>query len=164
MKTLILLILLFAATISGVAQMSDKKSMTKTEEQVNWLAGELARIAVKRDASALENILADDYAGMDFGMMFDKPQLIAIYKNQPATALKIESVERQESKVRVYGDTAVLTARAISKERLPSGETATMPNFFTMVAVKKNGRWQIVSTHVSRVMGAMPQMSSAANR
>ena len=164
MKTLLIFVLLFVTTISAFAQMSEKKSMTKTEEQVNALASELATVAIKRDSSALENILADDYAGMDFGMMFNKSQLIAMYKNQPTNAPKIESIEKQESRIRVYGDTAVLTARAISKEQLPNGQTATMPNYFTMVAVKKNGRWQIVSTHLSRVMEPMPQMSNATNR
>ncbi|MDQ3010967.1 MAG: nuclear transport factor 2 family protein [Acidobacteriota bacterium] len=53
-------------------------------------------------------------------------------------------VSYDEVKVRVYGDTAVITGRVTTEEKVQSR--------FTRVWVKQQGRWQLVSAQSTRII------------
>ena len=55
------------------------------------------------------------------------------------------SISTSELKARVFGDTAVVTARGVQK----SGEKRELR--FTIVFAKRDGRWQMVAGHLSTV-------------
>jgi ketosteroid isomerase-like protein len=58
--------------------------------------------------------------------------------------LHYDSIDFSEMVVRVYGDTAVVTARAEVKGT-DLGEDFSGPYRFTRVWVKRNGEWQAIS-------------------
>src|ERR1041385_4674122 len=55
-----------------------------------------------------------------------------------------ETATGQNQRVRIYGDTAVVTGRFSGKGRL-NGKTFTTDERFTSVWIKRNGRWNAVS-------------------
>jgi ketosteroid isomerase-like protein len=55
-----------------------------------------------------------------------------------------DSIQITDMKVRVYGNTAIVTARAEVKGN-DLGEDFSGPYRFTRVWVRRNGRWQAVS-------------------
>jgi ketosteroid isomerase-like protein len=57
-----------------------------------------------------------------------------------------ETVTGQDQRVRIYGDTAVVTGRFSGKGRL-NGKPFTTDEHFTSVWIKRNGRWTAVSEH-----------------
>jgi len=58
--------------------------------------------------------------------------------------IKITSNELSDLKVRVYGDTAVVTGKTDVKGT-SGGKDISGPTLFTRVYVKKDGRWQSVA-------------------
>ena len=58
-----------------------------------------------------------------------------------------------DTKVRVYGDTAVLTGKVIKKgtyaEGPRKGQEYNFQYRYTDVYVKRNGRWQVVASHLT---------------
>jgi ketosteroid isomerase-like protein len=56
-----------------------------------------------------------------------------------------------ETLVSVYGNTAVLTSRATTSGRNKDGSAFSRKNRFTDVFVWRDGRWQLVAGHSSRI-------------
>jgi ketosteroid isomerase-like protein len=98
--------------------------------------------ALKRDAAFSEKTLADDYVAISpLGQVINKADTIAARKT---AQLRYESIEVSEMVVRLYGNTAVVTARADVKGR-ELGEEFSGPYRFTRIWVRRSGRWMTVS-------------------
>jgi ketosteroid isomerase-like protein len=98
--------------------------------------------ALKRDAAFSEKTLADDYVAISpLGQVINKADTIAARKT---AQLRYESIEVSEMVVRLYGNTAVVTARAEVKGR-ELGEEFSGPYRFTRIWVRRSGRWMTVS-------------------
>ncbi len=118
------------------------------EQEVRQVERELTEALGRGDLRAVERIYADDYTltGAD-GEFRDKPQRLAALKlSDPKAA----SRNRDDIKVRVYGDTAVVTGRTLFKE-LVKGVERTEGRRFTHVFVKRQGQWQMVASQVTPV-------------
>jgi ketosteroid isomerase-like protein len=57
-----------------------------------------------------------------------------------------ETATGQDQRVRIYGDTAIVTGRFSGKGRL-NGKPFSTDERFTSVWIKRNGRWNAVSEH-----------------
>jgi hypothetical protein len=111
---------------------------------------------LKHDTATIERILADDYVGTDGrGIMTTKADEIEEAKPLkpgdplPPFAVLDESVT--DMKVRIYGNVAVVNGRVIEKVRTPEKESEIQYRR-TTVWVKRQGRWQCVSFHGSRIL------------
>jgi undecaprenyl pyrophosphate synthase len=92
------------------------------------------------DFDALSEVLADDYLHVfGTGPTTDKSGYIKTIKEGPRVPV------RSGLKVRLYGDTAVLTGDLVNNISYPGQETRIVHAFCTQVAVKRDGRWQFVS-------------------
>jgi len=103
----------------------------------------------KGDANFLEKLYADEYLFTDNdGKTFDRNGDIGAVKSGE---FRMTSTKLQDLKVHVYGDFATVTGvndfTAIYK-----GKDANCKCRFTDVFVKRNGRWQVVASHVTRVL------------
>jgi ketosteroid isomerase-like protein len=104
---------------------------------------------IKKDSKPLEKLLAADYIGIDEeGAVTTKADEINLIKSGEYVIFSVEHIEPQ--KVRFYGTTAVVTSHAKVKHA-SKGETNTVIGRATTVCVNKNGQWQIISWHASRV-------------
>src|SRR5262245_14558016 len=102
----------------------------------------------RKDAAVIEELLADDFiATYDDGSRGDKAKELALMAefNQ-----QVESAIQDEFTVRVYHDTAVVwfTLHLVG---IKQGQRAELTLRFTDVWTNRDGRWQCVSTHSTRV-------------
>jgi hypothetical protein len=98
--------------------------------------------AVHRDAEFSQRTLADDYVAITpLGQVITKSDTVAARKSGQ---LRYDSIEISDVVVRVYGNTAVVTARADVKGR-DLGEEFNGPYRFTRIWVRRNGQWLAVS-------------------
>jgi ketosteroid isomerase-like protein len=95
-----------------------------------------------RDADFPLRTLADDYVAITpLGQITTKQDAISARRSGQ---LRYESINVTDMVVRLYGDTAVVTARADVKGQ-QLGEDFSGPYRYTRVWVRHNGKWQTVS-------------------
>ncbi|HUO24996.1 MAG TPA: nuclear transport factor 2 family protein [Candidatus Aquilonibacter sp.] len=107
---------------------------------------EMERLAkeasLHRDADFSQRTLAEDYVAITpLGQITTKQDAIAARKSGQ---LRYESIDVTDMVVRVYGDTAIVTARADVKGH-QLGEDFSGPYRYTRVWVRHSGHWQAVS-------------------
>src|SRR5437867_6257273 len=114
----------------------------QSDEQLKKLETDRAAAAVKGDVATLEKQTSDDYTFINlYGQMSDKSQMVNNFKTGRT---KITSNEVSDMKVRVYGNTAVITGKADVAGTM-AGKDTKGQIMFTRVYVKKGGSWQSVA-------------------
>jgi SnoaL-like protein len=163
-RTMIIAALIIAASVFVNGQASDARSDkdNKTKREAAAIAAEFTDALVKRDIHTMERILSDDYGDVSNGLPTTKSLLIRAFKEQPTDAAQLAAIDLDPNwnVVHLYGDTAVIDIKADLKWK-GSKELAKKWGFIwpvsdsdvvTLVAVKRNGGWQIVSTHASEFL------------
>ena len=103
---------------------------------------------ILRDTAALEKLYASEYLFTDpFGAVVTRDQDIA---NVKSGDFVLKSFEISDVKVRVYGDVGVMTGLNRSQASF-KGADASGDYRFTDVFVKRDGRWQVITSHLTRV-------------
>ena len=122
--------------------------MNDTVEELTRLEEDWGRAMVQNDAEAIGRFMADDWViiGPD-GSMSDKATFLALVKSGDLTH---DVMEADDIKVRVYGESAVLTMRAVSGGQY-RGQAFRSVERVSDVYVKQAGEWRCVLTHLSRI-------------
>lgn len=143
-RSVIVAALLLAMQVLLIAQVQDAKTETSSVEQQIRKLEEVSREAtLKNDAVVLDQLLADSWMNTNaIGTVTTKAQLMEILKTSP---FNITSIENDDVKVRVYGDTAVVTGRSKSTRAARDNALVTGQVRFTRVYTKQSGRWQVVA-------------------
>ena len=98
--------------------------------------------SLRRDADFSQKTLADDYVAITpLGQVTTKQDTVSARKSGQ---LRYETINVTDMVIRVYGDTAVVTARAEVKGH-QLGEDFSGPYRYTRVWVRHTGHWQAVS-------------------
>ena len=109
---------------------------------------------LRHDLDRISRILADDFVGIDGrGVVTDKAAELEEAKEPKGNASEMVLLGETLSdvRVRVYGDAAVLTA--LNTARFRSRDRHTVIRYRrTTVYVHRDGRWQCVSFHGSRIL------------
>ena len=131
-------------TIKQATQQSDaEKELLKLERE--WLDS-----YVRRDAAAMDRNVADDFTiTYPNGAVSTKAQTMADLV-RPGPADPSLTFTTEDTKVRLYGDAAVLTGRVIEKRRRDNREI-TIGSRYTDTYVRRQGRWQVVASHLGRL-------------
>lgn len=134
-----------AATAQHVA-VHPRPGFDTTEQEIMRQVIEMERqmkdALLHRDADFSSRALADDYVAITpLGQVTTKQETLAARRSGQ---LRYEAMNISDMVVRVYGDTAVVTARADVKGH-QLGEDFSGPYRYTRVWVRRNGRWQTVS-------------------
>lgn len=117
------------------------------EEELLKLENEFAGAVASNNADALHRLLADDWIIVEpDGGMIDKARFLEVIRSG---ALSHESMESTDLKVRVYGNTAVVTGLTTSKGKF-MGQDFTSCERATDIFVKQADRWQCVFTQLTR--------------
>jgi ketosteroid isomerase-like protein len=118
------------------------------EDELIRLSHEWDRAMVANDAEAIGRYMADDWTivGPD-GSVGDKASFLALVKSG---ALTHDVMESEDFHVRVYGDTAVVTARGVSGGRYQEHAFREIERS-SCVFVRQAGQWRCVLTHLSRL-------------
>ena len=120
----------------------------KVEAELIGLTHEWDRAMVENDAEAIGRYMADDWTifGSD-GSMSDKASFLGLVKSG---TLSHDVMESEDLRVRVYGDTAVVTARGVSGGKY-QGQAFREVEQSSNVFVRQEGQWRCVLTHLSRI-------------
>ena len=98
--------------------------------------------SLHRDADFTQRTLADDYVAISpLGQVTTKQDSLSVRKSGQ---LHYDTINVTDMVVRVYGDTAIVTARADVKGH-QLGEDFSGPYRYTRVWVRRSGHWQTVS-------------------
>jgi ketosteroid isomerase-like protein len=144
---------LVVATLLGLGanQVSGSASEQVAASERAW-----SEAFLRHDLQAISQLLADDFIGIDGrGVVSDKAAELeeARPPSPGTTAPVLVSEQLSEIRVRIYGDTAVLTAT--NTARFSSNRNdSTVRYRRTTVWVRRGGRWQCVSFHGSRILEA----------
>jgi hypothetical protein len=98
--------------------------------------------SIRRDSEFSQRTLAEDYVAITpLGQVTTKQDTVSARKSGQ---LRYDTINVSDMVVRVYGDTAVVTARADVKGH-QLGEDFSGPYRYTRVWVRRTGHWQAVS-------------------
>ena len=98
--------------------------------------------SIRRDADFSQRTLAEDYVAITpLGQVTTKQDTLSARKSGQ---LRYDTINVSDMVVRVYGDTAVVTARADVKGH-QLGEDFSGPYRYTRIWVRRTGHWQAVS-------------------
>lgn len=98
--------------------------------------------SLRRDVDFSQRTLAEDYVAITpLGQVTTKQDSVSARKSGQ---LRYDTINVTDMVVRVYGDMAVVTARADVKGH-QLGEDFSGPYRYTRVWVRRSGRWQTVS-------------------
>jgi ketosteroid isomerase-like protein len=122
-------------------------SAAHDQEELLKLEKEFERAVVSNDAAAVGRLLADDWiiVGPD-GRIIDKSRFLEVIRSG---ALSHEKMEAEDMSVRIYDNTAIVTALTTSKGEF-MGQKFTSLERATDIFVKQNDRWQCVFTQLTR--------------
>jgi len=125
--------------------------VNNTEEELIRVAHDWDRAMVENDAEKIGRYMADDWTivGSD-GSVGDKATFLGLVKSG---ALSHDVMTSEDFKVRVYGDTAVVTARGVSGGKY-QGQAFREVERSSCVFVRQAGQWRCVLTHLSRIAQA----------
>ncbi len=140
MRSMILLVALFAVVVSPVFAQTPTKS---TEEVVLQLTRDWLSAEERHDRAKLREIIADDFQGTaPMGHTVFKADVIPEEGSQSGGL----AINTSNLKARIFGDTAIVTAHGVQK----AGEKSELR--FTVVFVKRENRWQMVAGHLSPIL------------
>jgi len=96
----------------------------------------------------MDRLLADDYVGISSnGTIENKQQELA---QRSAGTVRISRMDITDTRVRVYGDTAVVTSQAQLEGTNGTSDISGRYRY-TRVYARRLGKWKIVSFEASRV-------------
>jgi ketosteroid isomerase-like protein len=122
--------------------------MNEVEQKIRELEEELTQTEMRLEVDALDRIYADDImVTAPIGICVDKPAVMAEVR-QAAEKAVIGRYDKDELKIRVYGDTAV-SSYCIATEASFDGMEIKRQLCITNVWMRRNGDWQIVARHTA---------------
>lgn len=139
------LILLSAVTTQAHAVFPHRDNAHKEIEglELDWRQAQLTN-----NISEVERLLADDYLGISAnGTLETKADELT---RRRSGSMHITQLELSDIKVRIYGDTAVVTSKAELTGK--NGDRDIGGRYrYTRVYSNKDGQWRIVSFEASRI-------------
>jgi ketosteroid isomerase-like protein len=142
-------VFLWACSPSGAPATSSKATIqasdaSNTETTIIGLEKKWADAIVKRDMATLNELIADDFTGTSWaGNTYSKTNAIEDIEFRVYVA---ESIDLEGMNVKVFGDTAVVTLSQVEKSKYENRDCSGRYGY-TDVWVKRDGRWQAVSSY-----------------
>ena len=125
-----------------------------SEEEVLAAATEWAEAMAANDAERIGSFMADEWVIVSERGVSPKEDLLEFIRSGALTHSRFEMAS--EPRVMVYGDTAVLTCRAVNTAHF-GGETFEADEWTTDLFVKRGGRWLCVLSHITAAQTEKPK-------
>jgi ketosteroid isomerase-like protein len=121
---------------------------SEAEEKLLKIEKEFAQAIISNDLEGIGRIVADEWIIIDpNGDIVDRTRFFEVTKSG---ALTHDMMESEDFRVRVYGESAVVTGLTRTKGKFMGQEFSTQERA-TDVFVKRDDRWQCVLTHLTRL-------------
>ena len=122
---------------------------TLSEEQVLQIDRERVQALLNNDASALDRIYAEELIFTNqYGVVRDKAHWIATAR---AGEFKFDSYTTEDVRVRIYGETAVVTGRFLAIGEARGSKLKGLPVRYICVYVKRDGHLQLVAQQATPI-------------
>jgi ketosteroid isomerase-like protein len=116
------------------------------EEELLKLENEFTQANLKNDAEAIGRFLADDWVIIEAnGAIIDKARFLGVIKSGD---LSYQMMKWDEVRVRIYGETALVTGLTSTTGKFKGQELSTRERG-TDVFIKRDGRWQCVFSQLT---------------
>ncbi|HVF87578.1 MAG TPA: nuclear transport factor 2 family protein [Pyrinomonadaceae bacterium] len=161
MSYICIFILVTLALPFSALQISESQTRqgNEAEQEVRRLERAWLDAYEQHDAKAMDTIVADDFViTFPDGSMQTKSQILDSIKaprNRASLSLKFYT---EDVRARVYGETVILTGRVVT-EYPREGKTVKEQSRYTDTYIKRQGRWQVVASHLSN--SPQPEQRSA---
>jgi len=134
---------LLAVPFLALSQATLKETFGRDEElEIRKLLDEQAAALKGKDVEALKSMWADDYIFVNpTGQVITKKERLRVLSSADTG---IDLLSRDDVNIRIYGDAAVAISLTSAKGRV-AGREIDAQFRATIVLVKSNGRWLIVS-------------------
>jgi hypothetical protein len=155
-RTIIALTVVSASLMwpQGIKPTSIDQESKTVEKQIEALHEQHRMAALKGDPGFSEKYLAADYLGSGAdGRLITKEQEIQMLRSG---AVKYEAIDERDVQVRVYGDTAIVSALASVKMSV-NRKPVMGDHRVTFVWVKQEGNWKLTSFQATRVAPMVPR-------
>lgn len=151
MRLLVAGVLVLALFPLGLSQIAHRATQgSRDEQEVRGLEDEWLGCYLRGDKATFDRIVADDFTGTDeSAKVRNKAQERELIQASPSSIKA--SLTNEDVQVRIYGDTAIIVGRIVYKAQ-PGGQTEiSFQSRFTDTLLKRQGRWQVVARHYSRL-------------
>lgn len=120
----------------------------RLHREIENLESQWRTALIENDVATVNRLLADDYLGINpNGTLETKADALA---QRRSGTVKFSSIEPENLKVRVYGDTAVVTSR-VQVEGHDGDRDISGRYHYTRVYSRRAGEWKVVSFEASRI-------------
>jgi uncharacterized protein (TIGR02246 family) len=122
-----------------------------TDDELVALADAWSEAIVSDDADRIASFMADDWVIVSWSGVTTREDFLSYVRSGVLGHSRMEGVG--ERRVRVYGDTAVLTVRVVSTAQY-GGEDLDADEWTTDVFVRRDAAWRCALTHITPVAPA----------
>src|SRR5882757_5798129 len=152
MRILTILVLALAVALPHAIARADHQGsaspLNNAIEEIKALEEARNQAVLHGDVAALDRMTSDDYTFITLrGELRTKADIL---KGFSSGSFHYESRQISDLKVRVYGDTAVVTGRSVQKG-MENGKDYSGDYRFTRVYVKENGHWLTVALQTTLI-------------
>ena len=148
----LVMVFVFAAGLAQPSPGMPRAQRHESRHEIDQLEQVWRDAILQRNASALDNLLSDDYVAITpNGTLQSKDQTLA---NLRTGNLHFNSIELSDRKVRFYGQTALVTSRAEVNGTNGDGTFSGSYRYTRVYVRDDHGSWKIVSFEASRIRGA----------
>ena len=140
-KTFVLLACLIVALATNAVAQEKSDAATVRALELKWTES-----YKQRSIDILSSLLAEEFViTVEDGNVYSKAGYIS---HTADSKVRVDVAEMSDLKVRVHGDTAVVTG-AYHEKGVSEGKTYEYRDRLTDVWVKTGGKWQVVASHYS---------------
>ena len=120
-----------------------------------------ARALLEGDAARLATIIAPEFSfiGPD-GEYEEAATYLEGYRSLPRLGIRVASIDMEEVKTRVSGDTAIVTGRVVARVQVPGSEIVENVRF-TRVYARRGDAWQMIAGQGTRIAPAPASTAQA---
>ena len=119
------------------------------EQEVREFLQEIAEAEISNDPETFNRLTAPEFIRIGAeGKAWNKEQTLDVVRQ--GRSFSVEALDVSDEQIRIYGDTAVVTALGVARGHNRTGQEFVQGNLCTIVLVKRDGRWQCVSVQQTR--------------
>jgi hypothetical protein len=136
-----------ALILAGLSLILMSGQGVSIEQKLMQMERDWGKAQIKKDYAAVEKMLAADWQGIDYdGQIVDKATYMAHMRSERST---LQSEDISQMKVRVFGNTAVVTGKDTEKST-DRGKNSSGTYVWTDVFVLRHGQWQVVASQSTK--------------
>jgi ketosteroid isomerase-like protein len=124
-----------------------------SEHEIIAVAEDWADAMASNDADRIANYMADEWVIVSERGLSERESLLGFIRSGELTHSRFEMIGKP--RVKVYGETAVLTCRAVNTAHF-GGETFEADEWTTDVFVRRDARWLCVLSHITTAQKEEP--------